>query len=398
MTTDTYLSKLEEILREPMASVEEREVHAFDRQLAECRGEVVLFGAGSLGRTALKCLRSIGVEPLAFSDNNPDRWNGVVQGLPVLSPKDAAARFGKSALFVVTIWSLGHRYAETKDTLGQLGCNRVIPASSLRWKFADVMMPYFCQDLPHNMFRNSDSVRSAASLWADEKSREEYLRQVEWRATGDFDALSKPDAEESYFPSSIFELNNHEFFVDCGSYTGDTLQQFVQRTASQFAGIVAVEPDPKNFSALQNWIEGLDRETGNRIQRKRVALGSTSGQVRFAADGSEGSSIRKDGDILVDCVRLDDLLAGASPTYIKMDIEGAEPDALIGAQNIIQQHRPILSICVYHAQDHLWCIPALIHKLAPDYRLFLRPHDVDGWQLVLYAIPEKRCAIARQSW
>jgi len=397
MTTTHYLSKLETILSEPVASVKEREAHAFDRQLAECSGQVVLFGAGSLGKTALKCLRSIGIEPLAFCDNNPDRWNGMVQGVPALSPQDASAQFGKSALFIVTIWSLGHRYAETKETLRKLGCRRVTPASSLRWKFADILMPYFCQDLPHKMFQNSESVLKTASLWGDDKSREEYLRQVEWRASGDYGVLSKPDLEESYFPSSIFELSQGEFFVDCGSYTGDTLQQFLQRTANEFAGAVAVEPDPKNFSALRDWIDGLNPDIGNRIQLNKVAVGSTRGQVRFAADGGEGSSIRGDGDILVDCVRLDDLLADSSPTYIKMDIEGAEPDALMGAQNTISKHRPVLSICVYHAQDHVWSIPALIHKLAPDYRLFLRPHDVDGWQLVLYAIPQERCAITEQS-
>jgi hypothetical protein len=47
----------------------------------------------------------------------------------------------------------------------------------------------------------------------------------------------------------------------------------------------------------------------------------------------------------------------------------------------------LLSICVYHKQDDLWRIPLFIHTLVEDYRLFLRPHDVDGWQLVYYAVP-----------
>jgi len=390
MTAETYLSKLEAILSEPVALVKAREAQTLDRQLAEWCGHVVLFGAGSLGKTALKCLRSIEVEPLAFCDNNPDRWDEMVEGVPVLSPKDAAGKYGGSALFIVTIWSLGHRYAETKDKLSRLGCKGVIPASSLRWKFADILMPYFCQDLPHRVFQDSENVLSAASLWSDDRSREEYLRQVEWRVSGDFGVLSEPAREESYFPSTIFDLKSDEFFVDCGSYTGDTLQQFLVRTGSEFAGIVAVEPDPKNFSKLRNWTDRLNPEVRNRIQLNGVAVGSKRGQVRFAADGSEGSSVRKDGDIVVNCVPLDDLLAGVRPTYIKMDIEGAEPDAIAGAQKVIQNHHPVLSICVYHTQDHLWSIPTLIHKLAPDYRLFLRPHDVDGWQLVCYAIPDKR--------
>ena len=73
-----------------------------------------------------------------------------------------------------------------------------------------------------------------------------------------------------------------------------------------------------------------------------------------------------------------------------MDIEGAELDALEGARRSIQTHRPILSICVYHKQDDLWRIPLFIHALVEDYRLFLRPHEVDGKELVCYAVPLNR--------
>jgi hypothetical protein len=78
------------------------------------------------------------------------------------------------------------------------------------------------------------------------------------------------------------------------------------------------------------------------------------------------------------------------PTFIKMDIEGAEMDALRGARETIQKHKPILSICVYHRQDDLWRVPLLIESMAEGYRFYLRPHDVDGWQLVCYAVPEGR--------
>src|SRR5580704_14185035 len=248
MTTETYLSKLDVILSEPIASVKEREAHALDRQLAKCRGRVVLYGAGSLGKTALKCLRSIAVEPLAFCDNNQGRWSETVEGLTVFSPEDAVEKYGSSALFIVTIWSKGHGYSETKNKLNKLGSENVIGSSSLRWKFADILMPYFCQDLPHKLFEDLERIRSAASLWSDDESREEYLRQVEWRASGDFQVLSEPDRKECYFPSSIVDVRSDEFFVDCGSYTGDTLQQFLLKAASQFSSIVAIEPDPKNFS------------------------------------------------------------------------------------------------------------------------------------------------------
>src|SRR5258708_34947343 len=244
MATQTHLTKLEAILSEPIASAKEREAQTFERRLAECRGSVVLFGVGSLGKTALQCLRSIGVEPLAFSDSNPGRWDGLVEGVRVLSPKDAADKYGDSALFIVTIWSKGRRYAETKDKLGKLGCRKIVPSSSLRWKFADILMPYFCQDLPHRVLQDSERVLSAVSLWSDDQSREEYLRQVEWRASGDFEGLSEPDRGESYFPSTLFELKPDEFFVDCGSHHGGHVQQFFLRNRNKVTGIMPDQPPP----------------------------------------------------------------------------------------------------------------------------------------------------------
>ncbi len=85
------------------------------------------------------------------------------------------------------------------------------------------------------------------------------------------------------------------------------------------------------------------------------------------------------------------------PTYIKMDIEGYEASAIEGAREIIQQHQPVLAICVYHKQQDLWQIPLLMKSLCGDYQLFLRPHLDEGWDLVCYAIPRKRLGPKYQS-
>jgi len=104
--TDEYLVELDRILSEPLAVCASVRI----RPLTTCwrmRQPSVLFGAGNLGRKVLQCLRSIGVEPLAFADNSPSKWGSQVDGVPVLSPKDAAAQYGGSALFLIAIWSLG---------------------------------------------------------------------------------------------------------------------------------------------------------------------------------------------------------------------------------------------------------------------------------------------------
>ncbi len=387
--TDEYISELDRLLSEPLSSVRNRENSAFDKLLADCGNRLVLFGAGNLGRKVLRCIRSIGVEPLAFADNGQSKWGSKVDGVPVLSPKDAAAQYGASALFLVTIWSLGHFYPESRAMLEHLGCTRVESTTSLRWKFADQLLPDFCQDLPHKLYEQAAEVRKAASLWADDSSRREYLNHVKWRALGDQNALGPPVKEESYFLDSLYRIDDQEVFVDCGAYTGDTAEQVIRRNPA-FAQIVAIEADPTNFGRLTKWIGTLEAPVASRISALNVAVGAKRGQLRFQASGDEGAKLSTEGDVVVECIPIDDLSSEAGPTFIKMDIEGAELDALEGARRSIQTHHPILSICVYHKQNDLWRIPLFIHALVEDYRLFLRPHDVDGWQLVCYAVPANR--------
>ena len=112
--------------------------------------------------------------------------------------------------------------------------------------------------------------------------------------------------------------------------------------------------------------------------------------VKFAADGSLGSAISNQGAIEVECVALDELLSDPEPTLVKMDIEGAEPDALRGARRLIGGGKTAFGACVYHAQDHLWSIPLLIHDMNPELRHYLRPYMPEGWDLICYAIPQER--------
>jgi FkbM family methyltransferase len=383
------LAELDLVLSEPLSGVRLRENSAFDKLLANSEKRIVIFGAGNLGRKVLRCLRSIGVEPLAFADNGESRWGSSIDDVIVLSPKDAAARYGSSALFLVSIWSLGHYYRDTRAQLEGKGCTHVESTASLRWKFADQLLPDFCQDLPHKLYEQAADVRKAAFLWADDFSRREYLNHVRWRALGDQNALGPPVKEKQYFLDSLYRIDDHEVFVDCGAYIGDTAEQLVHIHPS-FRKIISIEADPQNFDRLTKWIGTLDASVASRIRALNIAVGAKRGKLRFQASGGDGARLASDGNVVVECIPIDELMAEAAPTFIKMDIEGAELDALEGARRSIQTHRPILSVCVYHKQDDLWRIPLFIDALVEDYHLFLRPHEVDGKELVCYAVPENR--------
>lgn len=105
----------------------------------------------------------------------------------------------------------------------------------------------------------------------------------------------------------------------------------------------------------------------------------------FNSGNGSSSSISDNGEQLAHIVSLDDVLITKDITMIKMDIEGAEIDALNGAKNTIQSLKPDLAICVYHKISDIWEIPLMLHKWVPEYKFYLRCHAGSTMETVLYA-------------
>lgn len=390
MTRDDLVKRLKDELRESVEEVQSREQSELSDQLTSCRGRLVLFGAGTWGRRSAVALRQAGIRPLAFCDNDVRRWGSIVVDLPVLSPAEAAARFGSNSLFAITIWNAAHSYKDTDLQLRALGCERVVPLSSLTWRFADDFLPFFCLDRPHKVYSELPVVLQGARLWEDSESRREYLEQVLWRARGSWE-FSRPVDSGQYFTKDLFEIASNEVVVDCGAYEGDTLREFLSLSAGRFREFFAIEPDPQSFSRLSRYVSSLPFDIRARIRALQSAVGAVEGPIRFDAVGRPDSRESIDGAVTVPSAPLDNLLRKAMGiTLLKMDIEGAEIEALEGARSTISRDRPILAVCVYHRQSDLWRAPAVMHAVAPDHALFLKRHRPDGWETVAYAIPRER--------
>ena len=383
-------AQLDQLLSESVDAAQKRARTEFDRTIEPHGSRMVLFGAGSMGRRVLARLRQDGIDPLAFADNQANNWGKTIDGLPVLRPDEAARCYGRDATFIVTIYNNSHNYLATRHQLLTLGCDNIVSLVPLRWKYHETFLPYFRDDLPHHVLLQADAILAALTLWSDAESQREYVAQIAWRLHGDFDALGPPLCGQQYFPAGLFRLTADEFFVDAGAYDGDTLRQFFAQQGTDFRGALALEPDPDNFRRLTAFRSTLTDSLQNKIEAQPLAIGNRSCILRFAAGDGTSSAVSAGGSVEVACVRLDDLLLDRRPTYIKMDIEGAEPDAIDGCQRVLREDCPVLAACVYHAQHHLWTIPELIHRLAPSYRLFLRPHMFECWETVCYAVPGDR--------
>jgi FkbM family methyltransferase len=391
---DPY-AELVALLAETEEAAANRAAQAFDQLTGALGSRLVLYGAGNLGRRTLRGLRALGIEPLAFSDINRELWGTEIDGLRVVSPNDAAQEFGDSSAFIITIWGgAPEPFSERRQFLSGLGAGKVLSFGYLYWKYPETFLPHYALDLPQKLLAQRDDVLRAFSLWADDASRAEYVAQIRWRLRLDFDGFPPPVKHETYLAPDLFRLSDDEVFVDCGAYVGDTIASVLRATRGRVARITAFEPDMLSFRRCEDYVASLEESVRRRIAVFPLAIGATKGVVSFSQDGSPASSVlvrMDEGDRSgIPSVPLDEALEGQTPTFIKMDIEGAEPDAIIGAKNTITANSPILTICSYHLQDHLWRIPLIIHEIQPDYRLYLRPHLLEGWDTVCYAVPGRR--------
>jgi FkbM family methyltransferase len=176
--------------------------------------------------------------------------------------------------------------------------------------------------------------------------------------------------------------------IDCGAYTGDSIESFV-RNGLIFENYFAFEPDSSNYSLL---LDVIKTKNYAGIFPLRLATWSESCVIKFQKSGGNNSGARISDAVSNDidkvlAVKLDDLFASQRIDLIKMDIEGAEKETLLGLSNTIKKNRPFLAISVYHKPEDLWEIPILIAETSKNYTFFLRTYGEQTFDTVLYCVP-----------
>jgi FkbM family methyltransferase len=240
--------------------------------------------------------------------------------------------------------------------------------------------------------QNQPRLNTVVNMLADDKSKMAYIGMAKYRQT-----RNKKDFPTEYVVAIEYfieemRFNKDEVFIDCGAYCGDTINDFF-KYCREYKKIIAFEPDPSNFDALS-------KKYGNnpKIDLINTGVYDKNGVIKFAAFGTGGSHIT-DGACLNDFgtnvvggdaiqVRVIDGLNLEKVSFIKMDIEGVELNALKGAEKTILRNKPKLAICIYHSNEDMIRIAEYIHDLVPEYKLYVRQHShyPDMTDTVLYAI------------
>jgi len=184
-----------------------------------------------------------------------------------------------------------------------------------------------------------------------------------------------------YFDLDIIPPLKHEVFIDAGCFDGQTILDFIDYCPN-YKKIYALEPDPRNFLLVK---EKIGRKKLRNLTLLEKGVWSSEMELNLSQSG-QGSSIRETGNVSIMTTTVDDITKDDKVTFIKMDVEGAEKEAILGAQNAIINNKPKLAICIYHRPDDILEVPALLNELVPEYRFFIRHYSLIFAETVLYAI------------
>ena len=132
--------------------------------------------------------------------------------------------------------------------------------------------------------------------------------------------------------------------------------------------------------------EGIKQSGFANVSLIKTGLSDNKGTMKFVAGRGGGSHVGSAGDTTIAIESLDMMNIPEKITFIKMDIEGSELEALKGAKNIIKKDQPKLAICVYHKPEDIIDIPLYIKSLVPEYQLYLRHYSGMSGETVLYAV------------
>ena len=340
--------------------------------------QLLIYGAGLAGRRIRHALEERGYPVHGFLDQ--DSTLQEAEGLPVATAEAWAQK--NEATGTCVIVGLFNPQIETWIVIRELqalGYGKVVNMVELMRDYLEgEAFRYWLVD-PRFYAHHTDRIVALRAGLADTASQTLLDCIVEFRTSGDSGVLPAPDPQQ-YFPEDLPRWPEALRFIDCGGYTGDTVQA-LEAAGYRFEALATFEPNLVQYATLTSNLRHIPGAAhfpcgvsdSNRLAGFDPSL------------GSGGHMLEADGEPII-CLRLDDALPGFAPNLIKMDIEGEEPAALRGARNLIHEFRPHLAIGVYHRPEHLWELYEQIQSMSLGYKFHLRCHARNTFETILYAI------------
>lgn len=346
---------------------------------------LVVYGAGSGFRTLqVSVLQPFALKPTLVLDRRFGHSVEAFSGYEActLENTERITEALRDSLSVVTLGN-STEFGQAVGVLQQLGAGHVASAFEI-FDFHVIRGAELHPTRFATFFTEHRSkIEAAYAKLADDPSRVVFRSALATYMHRHLYLIPSTGPGDQYLAMDVPMRRDYSYFVDCGAYDGSDITRLRSHFRRPLECVVCFEPDRSNARHLA----ALLRTSG--VARSGIvvptAVGNIDGLARFSAGLDVNSFMDAAGEDLVPLARLDTVLAGFSPTFVKMDIEGAELDALYGARDTLCSLAPDLAVCVYHQPSHLWDAILLLDSLGVGYRFYLRNHTSWIAETVLYA-------------
>lgn len=361
------------------------------RDLDQFEGKILLYGAGSSGIAFLYILKKLGIVPRFFVDGDSQKKGTECEGVEVITLDEVKAGSYGDYLIIVCINTDGKRYCKSfdealrvgghhavYDRLREAGCRNIVDYTYFRHCYEIFRDEKYnapsCSDV-NLMLEHEDEIADVYDLLSDELSRETYEKIVRFRLVDDTLKVPSLDQKDQYFEEDIYQSSKDAVFVDCGAFRGNSLETFLRINGHSFCYYYGLEPDVENYQMLNSFVESFPRAIRSKMVIINAAAWNQEDRIKLYALQGPGSFVAEDiGKNIIESVTIDGLTENKPVSFIKMNIEGSEKEALEGAKGTIQRNKPQLAIAGYHRTDDLWRIPLQITSYEEHYRLKLRSY------------------------
>ena len=182
----------------------------------------------------------------------------------------------------------------------------------------------------------------------------------------------------------MFPSDRDEIIVDAGAFDGKTETEIFRWGGVNVRKIYAFEANPANFEQCKEYY--MENGYDEKVEFIEKGLWDKKA-VMWIGNGksSSDSSVSQEGKSKIEVTTLDSEVREDKVTFIKMDIEGAELNALKGAKKTIIKNKPRLAICIYHKPEDIYEIPEYLLSLVPEYKFWIRHYTSNCWETILYA-------------
>lgn len=265
--------------------------------------------------------------------------------------------------------------------LNSMGLSHINYLALCKYSSLALVPPPFIMDFEEDYLENKEQYKRVYTLLADTKSKELFTRVLNFKISFDYTFMEgfSNDHKGQYFDKEILPPLKNIRFVDGGGYVGDTASEVIENYPD-FAKIYLIEPIEENIRIAK-------RELAEYKNIEFISSGISNKKAKLLFNEEKSfSTIYGKGTQSVEVDTIDNLICEPID-YIKLDIEGAEQEAIEGARETIKAYRPILAICVYHKAQDWHKIPLKILSIESSYKIYFR-HYMEGiFESVIYFIP-----------